>query len=86
MVVVAGERLCMGGSNCIGVEENEDDRVREVSKRVRACPNRRCVCMPVYVCTISRTDVEASTGRHYASLGNLANDSIEAAGMSSMWT
>jgi len=24
--------------------------------------------------------------RHYASLGNLANDSIEAAGMSSMWT
>lgn len=28
----------------------------------------------------------AAMGGHYASLGNLANDSIEAAGMSSMWT
>lgn len=34
-----------------------------------------------------RRRVEArERARHYASLGNLANDSIEAAGMSSMWT
>lgn len=38
------------------------------------------------VSTVSRTDAEGSTAGHYASLGNLANDSIEAAGMSSMWT
>ena len=42
------------------------------------------VHMYVCVCRISRTDVEGNG--HYASLGNLANDSIEAGGMSSMWT
>lgn len=29
---------------------------------------------------------EDYAGEHYASLGNLANGSIEAAGMSGMWT
>lgn len=40
----------------------------------RGARRRACACL------------RGSASGHYASLGNLANDSIETGGMSSMWT